>query len=72
VVGGARTVRGLRLGFQSLRTEAQALPVADLSTRSQLSGVEVSGYVGLDLLEGNRLILDTRARRVEVAPGAKK
>jgi len=34
--------------------------------RSRLTGAEVAGYLGLDLLEDTRIVIDTGAHRVEV------
>jgi hypothetical protein len=38
----------------------------DLSTRSSLGGVELCGFVGLDLLSGKRIVIDTAHRRINV------
>jgi hypothetical protein len=65
-VEGARFVGGVELTFQQLTTGRGPLRAVDLSLRSRLSGVEVSGYLGLDLLEGARIVVDTGAHRVEV------
>jgi tetratricopeptide (TPR) repeat protein len=65
-VAGARFVRGVELEFQQLQTGPDPLRAIDLSLRSRLSGVEVSGYLGLDLLEDARIVIDTGARRVQV------
>jgi len=70
LVPGARFVHGLQLEFEGLRAGGEVRAV-DLSLRSRLTGAEVSGYLGLDLLDGGVLVVDTVARRVRIArPGA--
>jgi len=64
---GARYVQGVQVGFMGVVGETGPLPTVDLSLRSRLTGVEISGYLGLDLLEGSRLLIDTRARRMSFA-----
>jgi len=64
---GARYVRGVRVGFLGLGGGPGPLPTVDLSRRSRLTGVEISGYLGLDLLEGSRIVVDTGARRLGFA-----
>jgi tetratricopeptide (TPR) repeat protein len=71
-VEGARFVGGVELTFQQLTTGRGPLRAVDLSLRSRLSGVEVSGYLGLDLLEDARIVIDTGARRVEVVGPSQK
>lgn len=61
---GARYVRGVRVGLMGRDGAEGSLPTVDLSLRSRLSGVEISGYVGLDLLDRTRIRIDTRSRRV--------
>ena len=63
-VRGARVVRGVDLRFQSLGTAGRQLIAYDLSPASRLGGVEVSGLLGLDLLAGQRLVLDTANQRI--------
>jgi hypothetical protein len=65
-IEGAARVRGTSLLFQGLDTGGGELLAIDLSLRSRLCGVEISGYLGLDLLGGRRLVVDTVARRVRV------
>jgi tetratricopeptide (TPR) repeat protein len=64
-VEGARWVRGLRLSFRGLEAEGEIRAV-DLTLRSRLTGAEVSGYLGLDLLDGRVIVVDTTTRRIEV------
>jgi len=61
-LGGARSVRGMILGFQGAQISADL--ATDLALQSRLSGVEISGFLGLDLLSSARLVVDTRWRRV--------
>ena len=58
----ARSLRGMRLGFQGAEVPAEV--ATDLALQGRLSGVEVSGFLGLDLLSSARLVVDTRSRRV--------
>jgi hypothetical protein len=68
-VGGAyrdaRLVHGVRLEFQRL-TGGEALPATDLSLRSRMTGVEISGYLGLDVLDGSRIVIDTDRQTIRV------
>jgi hypothetical protein len=69
-VGGAyrdaRVVHGVRLEFQGL-TGGEALPTSDLSLRSRMTGVEISGYLGLDVLDGSRIVIDTDRQTIRAA-----
>jgi hypothetical protein len=67
-IEGAGWVTGIEIGFQGLGSGAAALPAVDLSLRSRLSGVEISGYLGMDMLARSTIVIDTRSRRVRVAP----
>jgi tetratricopeptide (TPR) repeat protein len=67
-IEGARQVQGIEVGFQDLSTGNGPLNALDLSTRSRLGGVELSGFVGLDLLSGRRIVVDTVTRRIVVQP----
>ncbi len=60
----ARSVRGIVLGFQGAEVPAEV--AADLALQSRLSGVEVSGFLGLDLLSSARVVVDTRSRRIRL------
>lgn len=62
----ARSVQGVRLRFQALEGGGTPMVASDLTPRSRIGGVEVSGYLGLDLLDRTRIVIDTRARRVSV------
>lgn len=63
----ARQVHGLGVEFQGLETPGLGVNAADLSVRSRLGRVEISGFVGLDLLAGRRIVVDTRTQRIEVS-----
>ena len=65
-IGRAFVVRGTRMTFQGFDTGDASLRATDLSLRSHLGGVQLGGFLGLDLLGGRRLVVDTVARRVRV------
>ena len=65
-VQDARMVWGVSLEFQGLTYPGRTIHALDLSLRSRMSGVEVSGFLGMDLLEQTRIVLDTKTRRVSV------
>lgn len=60
----ARTVEGVVLEFQGFATDGGRVNAVDLTRRSRLGGVQISGFLGLDLLDGKELVLDTVHRRV--------
>lgn len=66
----ARVVDRLILRFAGAATDGRPLNGVDLSMRSRLTGVEVSGFLGLDALDGRRIVFDTRHRRVYIDPSA--
>lgn len=68
----AREVRGVKLRFQGLETSGGSMTASDLTQRSRLGGVEVSGYLGLDLLARTVVTVDTVTRRVTVMKPAKR
>lgn len=72
VLRDAREVRGVKLRFQGLETSGAPMTASDLSQRSRLGGVEVSGYLGLDLLARTLVTVDTVTRRVSVVKPAKR
>jgi predicted aspartyl protease len=64
---GARRVEHAVLQFQGLQSDKERMmTAADLSLRSRVTGVQISGFLGLDLLAGTRIVLDTVAQRVSV------
>ncbi|HXV76030.1 MAG TPA: aspartyl protease family protein [Candidatus Polarisedimenticolaceae bacterium] len=66
MIDGAREVDGVRLDFHGLGVGPGGLRAADLSLQSKMGGVELSGFVGLDLLEGPVITIDTERRTVRV------
>lgn len=64
----AYVVQGTRLTFQGLDTGEGPLRATDLSLRSHLGGVQLAGFLGLDLLGGRRVVVDTVGRKVRVEP----
>jgi hypothetical protein len=71
-VAGAATVRGVRLRFLDIVSAAGPVYTSDLTQRSRLGGVEVSGFLGMDLLDRTTIVVDTRAQRISVIPASKK
>ena len=65
---GAREIDGVDVAFQDVRVGPDDLRVVDLSLRSRMGGVEVSGFLGLDALAGKRITVDTVHRRIRVDP----
>lgn len=66
-VAGAASVRGVKLRFLDLEGSGGPAYTADLTQRSRLGGVEVSGFLGMDMLDGTKIVVDTCAQRVSVA-----
>ena len=69
-VRDARSLRGMRLGFGGKEVPGERIGATDLSMRSRMAGVEVSGYLGLDLWNGSRVVLDTRTQMVRIEPAS--
>jgi tetratricopeptide (TPR) repeat protein len=65
-IAGARRVEGIEVTFQGLASGTKPMTAIDLSTRSRLGGVELWGFIGLDLLDGKRIVIDTVSRRMAV------
>jgi hypothetical protein len=65
---GARAVDGIVLEFERHRVGPHDLRSVDLSLRSKMGGVEISGLLGLDLLDGPRITVDTVHRVIELTP----
>lgn len=57
-VEGARTVRGVTLGLHGVQGSGGPLAAVDFDLRSRMGGTEVSGFAGLDLLAGQRWVID--------------
>ena len=68
--GGARRgvneLTGVVVRFEGAEVGPDGLRAVDLSIRSRLAGVEVSGFLGLDLLRGRRVAIDTTRQRVRL------
>ena len=71
-VAGASSVRGVKLRFLALEGDGGAAYTSDLTQRSRLGGVEVSGFLGMDLLDGAKIVVDTCAHRVAIAAAPAK
>ncbi len=68
-MAGARRLEGVEVRLQGLTNGRAPLNAADFSTRSRLAAVEVSGFLGLDLLSDSVTVIDTDSRRVTVQGG---
>ena len=71
-VAGASAVRGVKLRFQDVLSTDGPVYTSDLTQRSRLGGVEISGFLGMDLLDGMTIVVDTRGRKVAVVAAPKK
>jgi tetratricopeptide (TPR) repeat protein len=69
-VAGASSVRGVTLRFLDVQSDGGRVYTSDLTQRSRLGGVEVSGFLGMDLLDKTQIVVDTRTRRVAVVSAA--
>lgn len=65
---GARSLRRVRASIPGVGSLQDKLILVDLAMRSRLAGVEVSGAVGLYVLDGRRISVDTAARTIEISP----
>ena len=65
----ARIVQDVRLDFLGLDTGDRRLIALDFSACNRVGGIEVSGLVGLDLLAGRTLVIDTTTQRIAVSTG---
>ncbi len=65
---GARALEGFEVRFCGHSSGASGLAAVALSLPSEVGGVEVSGFVGLDLLDGQEIVIDTVRRTVGLAP----
>jgi len=63
-VPGAASVRGVTLRFLDKEGRGGPMYTSDLTQRSRLGGVEVSGFLGMDLLDGTTIVVDTCEQRV--------
>ena len=71
-VAGASSVRGVTLRFLDVFGDGGQVYTSDLTQRSRLGGVEVSGFLGMDLLDKTKIVVETRAHRVAVVSAAAK
>jgi len=71
-VVGASAVRGVRLRFLDIESADGPVHTSDLTQRSRLGGVEVSGFLGMDLLDGTTIVVDTRGQKIAVTAAPKK
>ncbi len=71
-VADASIVAGAEVRFGGLTSGSGGLRSFDMSVRSDVGGVEVSGFIGLDLLDEVRVTIDTVSQRVVVEPGVQK
>ena len=69
-VTDAKVISGVPLVLPGLPPANGPFNTSDLSMRSRLGGVEVSGFLGMDLLASCTIVVDTRSHRVEVTPRA--
>ena len=59
-VAGAASVRGVKLRLSGFTVDGGGpMFVSDLTQRSRLGGVEISGFVGMDLLDKSKIVIDT-------------
>ena len=65
-VASARAIHGARLEFQERMTPDGELRAVDLSMRSRLGRVRISGFLGIDLMDGALVVIDTRERRLSL------
>lgn len=72
--GGALAYRGslprLRIEAGTLGATLKSVPVIDLSARSRMTGIRVSGYLGLDLLARQSFDLDLARGVLLAAPSS--
>jgi tetratricopeptide (TPR) repeat protein len=71
-VQGAQVARGVQITYQDLNSKKTELRAIDLSLRSRLGGVQISGFLGLDLIKTSRIIIDTNTQRLQVLPAGSK
>jgi Tfp pilus assembly protein PilF len=65
-IAGARRVDRAELTLLGHDTGGRPLVASDLGARSRLGGVEIAGYIGMDLLAGTVLVIDPFTRRVDL------
>ncbi len=70
-VADASSVRGVKLRYQQAESGGDPVHASDLTQRSRLSGVEVAGFLGMDVLDRTTIVVDTDAQRVSVTAAKK-
>jgi len=71
-VEGASIVRGTAVRFAGRTSGESGLRSFDMSVRSAVGGVEVSGFIGLDVLDRVRITIDTVRQRIRVEAARKR
>ena len=61
-----RAITGVGLIFEGRESSSERLNGVDLSLQSRVSGVEISGLLGLDMLADRTIELDTRTQRISM------
>jgi predicted aspartyl protease len=72
MVAGAALLRGVTLRFGGVATRGEPVHASDLTQRSRLGGVQISGFLGMDLLDGTTVVVDTVHQRVAVTHPGKR
>ena len=72
LVAGAALLRGVTLRFCGLATRGEPVHASDLTQRSRLGGVQISGFLGMDLLDQTVIVVDTVHQRVAVTRPGKR
>jgi len=67
-----RVLEGFEVRFQHASTAGRPIRAVDLGLRSAVGGVEIAGFLGLDVLGGQRIEIDTVARRVRLGESGKR
>jgi hypothetical protein len=70
-VSGADALRGVTLRFLAASSRGEPVHRSDLTRRSRLGGVEIAGFLGLDVLDGTIVRIDTSRQRVSVSGPAR-
>jgi tetratricopeptide (TPR) repeat protein len=66
-IQGVQIVDGIAIEFQGKSVGPSDLRAVDLSLQGKMGGVELSGFLGLDLLDGSRITVDTVHRVISLA-----
>jgi tetratricopeptide (TPR) repeat protein len=69
-VDEAAIVHGAAVRFAGRSSGESPLRSFDMSLRGAVGGVEIAGFIGLDLLDDVRITIDTVTQTVSVEPGA--